>query len=73
MPKDTAISPKALLPGADSQGQAIIEYMLLLVLIAIAIMATVSNLGTTISEDYNKASNSLQTIGGSGDGDGSGR
>jgi Flp pilus assembly pilin Flp len=69
MPKHTGTSPKACLPGDNCQGQALVEYMLLLVLIAIALMVTLSNLGTTITEDYSKASSSLQTIGGGGGGD----
>jgi Flp pilus assembly pilin Flp len=57
-------SRKANLRGTHARGQALIEYVLILVLIAIVLMVTVSNMGTAVSNNYSKVDDSMQTLGG---------
>jgi Flp pilus assembly pilin Flp len=47
---------------ADDQGQGVVEYGLALAMVAVVVLASVSNSGTTINSLLQKVASSLSTI-----------
>lgn len=49
----------ALATIGNQKGQTLVEYGLLLVLIAVVVVAILATLGTTVNSTYNRISNSV--------------